>query len=304
MMFSYTFQVIFTVLFGPVFHVFYLLVHHIPPGAPSRFKLRSSIAAALPELQIVFFEANGFLIFSSAVATLVRLSQKPTIFEIAEMQVLMSVQVCSLLIIFFTLIHPIQRWWQRFAQFVLGFVVANAAMGKSQLSSGNKDLRDWQQASLGCSSVSKAFKTMTPLPYRPWLVGIFATFCVTCFLGQSVTAEQSTKTKHYKSKSPQKWNTFLQALAVFWGLLVVASMVGMFWGLELLWAQRNDLRNVVGQNFQDDLWGFGQVAALFIWAPVPVEISYHIHGESLLFNLRRPLLPDPPAQTQNFPTSS
>jgi hypothetical protein len=70
-----------------------------------------------------------FLILASAVATLVRMGQHPTIFEIAEMQILNS-----LLIILFCLIYPIDRWWQRFFQFLLGFALATAALSQSQLS--------------------------------------------------------------------------------------------------------------------------------------------------------------------------
>ncbi|KAM0253655.1 hypothetical protein ACHAQJ_007167 [Trichoderma viride] len=51
----------------------------------------------------------------------------------------------------------------------------------------------------------------------------------------------------------------------------------MVWGLVKLWGQRSELIEVAGPDFEDNEWGFGQVAALFTWLPIPVEISYKLN---------------------------
>ncbi len=129
-MYAYTFQVVLTVLCGPIFRALYLLAPRLPWS--SKLGFRDLIVSSI-DIQIVFWESDGFLIFASAVATLVRMNQAPTIFEIAEMQILMFLQLNSLVIMFFCLVHPIARWWQRFFQFLLGFGLATAALSQSRL---------------------------------------------------------------------------------------------------------------------------------------------------------------------------
>jgi hypothetical protein len=267
MMFAYSLQVAFTMLFGPIFHTIYLLTPYFP--WKSRYNFRDIISSSV-DLQIVFFEANGFLIFSSAVASLVRLSQRPTIFEIAEMQVLMFLQISSLLIIFFCLVHPIKRWWQRFLQFLLGFAAASVALSMSQLGA-NSSLQDWEEASLGCET-QQSFKTITPIPYKPWVVGIFAVCSTVCFVVKSLSAKYPEFGQTHRGKIA------IKVLEFVWAVFVLGSIAGLFIGLVFLWKQRNELKSVAGGEFQDDQWGFGQVAALFIWVPIPVEISYRING--------------------------
>ncbi len=35
---------------------------------------------------------------------------------------------------------------------------------------------------------------------------------------------------------------------------------------------------MAGAEIEDNQWGFGQIAALFTWAAIPVEISYKLNG--------------------------
>jgi hypothetical protein len=137
---------------------------------------------------------------------------------------------------------------------------------------GNASLQGWKDASLGCETET-AFKKITPVPFPSWVVGIFAVCCVVCFLIQSITA------KYPRFGQTHRGQVVLQALAILWSMLVVVAIFAMFLGLVFLWDQRNELKLVAAQDFQDNQWGFGQVAALFIWAPIPVEILYHINGK-------------------------
>jgi hypothetical protein len=275
---SYTFQSALTVLFGPVFRVFLLLSSHpfwVKTGATESgmHKMLSN-----PDVQIVFWEANGFIVFASAVAALVRMRQKPTIFEIAQVQVLMFMQINSLLITFFCLLHPVSRWWQRFFQFLSGFAVAMAALYKSRLNRVDEDL--WRLAELGCVD-KPSYKTITPIPFHSAIVWVAAAICMSAFLVQSYCASKLAKMPQWKARN-RATRIVLRSLEVFWGSFVVVSLAAMVVGLVTLWRQRGELRAVAGDHFEDQVWGFGQVAALFTWIPIPVEMSYRVNGEWLV----------------------
>ena len=214
-MYAYTFQVVLTLIFGPIFRTLHLVAPKLPWG--SRLGVRDVIESS-SDIQIVFWESNGFLIFASAVATLVRMGQEPTIFEIAEMQILMFVQLNSLLIIFFCLVHPIARWWQRFFQFLLGFALATAALSQSRLTGSAES--DYLQASKGCVS-SPAFKKITPVPYHKSVVFVVAGLCAFSFLTQSVTTVYPKFEKRQSMKKP------LLVLTILWSLLTTLSLIGL-----------------------------------------------------------------------------
>jgi hypothetical protein len=78
----------------------------------------------------------------------------------------------------------------------------------------------------------------------------------------------------------KRYRILFDALMVVWILLIGMMTVGMVIGLVMVWRQRNHLRTVVGNEFGDDTWGFGQVAAMFIWAPIPVEVVLLLSGKS------------------------
>jgi len=275
---SYTFQTALTVLLGPVFRVFLLLSSQ--PFWAKTSATQSGLHKVLsnPDVQIVFWEANGFIVFASAIAALVRMRQRPTIFEIAQIQVLMFMQLNSLIITFFCLLHPINRWWQRFFQFLLGFAVAMAALFKSRLNRVDEDL--WLLAGLGCVD-KPSYKTITPIPFHSAIVWVAAAICMSAFLVQSYCASQLAKIPEWKERS-RTIRIVLRCLEVFWGFFVVVSLAAMVVGLVTLWRQRGQLRAVAGDYFEDHVWGFGQVAALFTWIPIPVEMSYRVNGEWLV----------------------
>jgi hypothetical protein len=267
MMYAYSFQVALTLIYGPIFRFVDIVIPRLP--WKSRFRFRDLLKASI-DIQITFWESNTFLILASAAATLVRMKQRPTIFEIAEMQILAFVQLNSLLIIFFCLIHPITRWWQRFLQFLVGFSLATAALSQSRLA-GSAEV-DWAAASLGCQN-QPAFRKITPIPYSRAVVFTAAGVCIVSFVAQTLTTVFPSLKKKTGSR---KW--ILTSMAVVWGLLTTLSTAGMIWGLVILWQQRNELVKIAVPNFEDNEWGFGQVAALFTWLPIPIELSYAVNG--------------------------
>jgi hypothetical protein len=54
-------------------------------------------------------------------------------------------------------------------------------------------------------------------------------------------------------------------------VLMTGSVVFMMYELEVT---RSDLRFIVGAEYQDDEWGFGQVIAVFLWIPLCFKIMY------------------------------
>jgi len=267
MMYAYSFQSGLTLIFGPIFRTSYMVAQALPvPKTRALLQLRNAILSSA-DLQIVFWEANGFLIGATAVAALVRLDQQPTIFEIAEMQALMLAQLCSLVVVFFCLLHPVSRWWQRFSQFVISFAIATVALSLSHL--GNSEA-DWLHAGQGCNS-RPAYKRLSPVPVSSVVVYVTAVLCVTGFIVQSLGARYPAWSGTWTGKN------ILRAMTAVWIAVVLASMIGMFIALATLWNQRNQLHSLVGEGFEDNLWGFGQVAALFTWLPIPVEMSYRFN---------------------------
>lgn len=278
-MFSYTFEVALTLLFGPVFYMIYRV--YMLRRSHKRHEVgekKDKLITCLSELQITFFDTNIFLIFSSAAASLVRIQQGPMLFELAEMQVLMSLQALSLLISLFTLIHPVERRGQRFIQFIVGYALAITAMQRSQINDDGPNSTNWKMAVAGCAANSNAYRTITPLVYPGWLVILFSVFSAVAFVMQIISTEWDLQTKR------QKWRRGLFGLEVVSGMLVSASIVGMVFGLYLLWKQRADLINIVKDLSHDGDWGFGQVAALFAWMVIPVEIWYQVCGKSFIFS--------------------
>lgn len=261
MMHAYNLQVVLSILFGPLYRLLTILVsryNKAPEGSTSHL-----LVSELQNVQSLFYSSNGFFIISSAVASLVRLAQDATIFEIAEMQALAFLQLNSLLVSFLCLARPIRRWVLKTLATTIVFICVIVVLAKSQLSSRKRT--NWKEASLGCEHNTSDFGVITPIPYPPAAVGIFA---AAGFLGLCL---RSLRAKFQGSRRNQ---ILFKLLVGIWVTLIALMSACMILGLAMVWRQREHLREVVGNNFEDDIWGFGQVAALFIWAPIPVDIFY------------------------------
>ncbi|KAH8900515.1 hypothetical protein GQ53DRAFT_776313 [Thozetella sp. PMI_491] len=267
MMYAYSVQVALTILFGPIYKVIHHFLAHLT--WEPRHGVRHLVNSCA-DIQIVFWESNTFIILASAVATLVRIRQKPPIFEISEMRILIFVQLNSLLITFFCLVHPVRRWWQRFFQFILGFALATAALSQARLSSSRETLS--LQANQGCQSQS-VFREITPIDYHKYVVFLAAGLCGISFIMQTFTILYSRIHRH------GRWNQVLQWLKVLWALLTTASFGAMLWGHSQSWRLRSYLITVARGDFEDNQWGFGQVAAMFTWVPIALEAVYKVNGE-------------------------
>ena len=57
------------------------------------------------------------------------------------------------------------------------------------------------------------------------------------------------------------------------GTIVTGCMIYLMCVLE---GTRNYLRSIIGVDFQDDQWGFGQVIAVFVWIPLCLRVTYFV----------------------------
>ncbi|KAL5003033.1 hypothetical protein BDV10DRAFT_155433 [Aspergillus recurvatus] len=254
MMYAYSIQTALTILAGPVYRLLYLT-----------FAPVSSFIRDLKDIQMNFFSSNGFFVGSSALATLAHLSQNPSTFEIAEMQAMAFLQVNSVLVTFFCMVvaQPMSRWAARVFLYFVVFVLVIVALGKSHLNGDSK--ANWRLASDGCAHSSTDYGVINPIPYPSWTVAIFAVAGTIAFWLQSLK-EKFQADKLHKSA--------FRALMLFWVLLIGLLTACMVVGLEMMWRQRRHLKSLARDQFEDDEWGFGQIAALTIWAPIPVELIY------------------------------
>ncbi|KAJ5963199.1 uncharacterized protein N7479_003075 [Penicillium vulpinum] len=254
MMYAYSIQTGLTILVGPVYRIVYLTLAPV-----------SAFVRDIKDVQTNFFSSNGFFVGSSAIATLANLSQSPSTFEIAEMQAMAFLQVNSILVTFFCLVvaQPMSRWAARVLLYFAVFVLVIVALGKSNLDGDSKE--NWRLASDGCAHSSTDYSVINPIPYPSWTVAIFAVAGTFAFWLQSLKEKFQADKLH---------RSLFRFLMLFWVLLTGLLTAGMVVGLTMMWRQRRHLRSLARDQFEDDQWGFGQIAALTIWAPIPVELLY------------------------------
>ncbi|OJJ08463.1 hypothetical protein ASPVEDRAFT_66429 [Aspergillus versicolor CBS 583.65] len=254
MMYAYSIQTGLTILVGPVYRILYLA-----------FSPVSAFIRDLKDIQVNFFSSNAFFVGSSALATLAHLSQSPSTFEVAEMQAMAFLQVNSILVTFFCLVvtQPVSRWAARVILYFAVFVLVTVALGKSHLGSDSR--KNWQLASDGCAHSSTDYSVINPVPYPGWTAAIFAVAGTLAFWLQTLKGKFQDNVLHRSA---------FKALMLLWVLLIGLLTAGMVVGVVMMWRQRRHLRSLARDEFEDDEWGFGQIAALTIWAPIPVELIY------------------------------
>lgn len=265
MMYAYSAQVVFTILLGPIFRLLQLGISRY--GRPSNVNRVLSFLTNLQPIQTFLFGANGYFILSTAVASLVRLGQTAPIFEVAEMQAIAFLQLNSLLVNFFCLARPISQWSARVFFVTVVFICVIVVLAKSQLS-GMKRM-NWKLASEGCEHSTSDFGVITPIPYPSSAVIVLAAAGVLGLCLRSI--KESFQGRHRN-------RVLFNFLMGFWVMLIALMTVGMLLGLAMVWRQREHLRVVVGEKYEDDVWGFGQVNALFIWAPIPIQFLLILTG--------------------------
>jgi len=129
------------------------------------------------------------------------------------------------------------------------FVLVIVVLGRVRLSSSRR--QKWLLASQVCAQKSPEYGVITPVLYPSWVAAIFAVSGMLRFWAQ--VSKGFFKRKH-----------LFRALMFVWVLLIGLVTADMVTGLIMIWRQRHYLRSVARDEFEDDVWGLGQVAALFI----------------------------------------
>ena len=100
-------------------------------------------------------------------------------------------------------------------------------------------------------------------------------------LGNTSEGAPGNAPRNTPRNTPKKMKEALKKAAqnCLWPILVatsLASAIGSFYCMVQLEHKRSAMKAVTGDGFTDDQWGFGQVVALFLWAPVLVEFLFVI----------------------------
>jgi hypothetical protein len=279
-------QFVSIVIFGPLFVAIYGYGKqgHLSPDSLEFWK----------ELQDTFLDTSAQFTIPVTVAAVVRLHQSPPFFEIAFLQSLTTMQFLGL---FCTAIAtgvamPKRRSIRRvlvislylvvdfgFYMGVVGYLrtskaswttikqLASACGEYSQLTPGFVYI---QTHKLSVGSGIQGFKNfLNPFSKGGWI--IFG-LTVAAVAGLAVTVVVVFAIYQcLRSRSP--WVLGPMSLGFFGGTLYC---------MILLERKRQVMKKVTGSDFQDNQWGFGQVMALFLWAPLLVQSLYYILGNSFL----------------------
>jgi hypothetical protein len=67
------------------------------------------------------------------------------------------------------------------------------------------------------------------------------------------------------------------------GLICLALTIGTVYCTAQLEYKRDVMKSVTGPDFEDNQWGFGQIIALFLWAPLLIQSAYCAIGNFSVF---------------------
>jgi len=232
----------------------------------------------LPKLQSLFVDLSSQFTIPVTIASLVRLHQYPPYFEVAFLHTLTTMQFISLFSITIASSSAIPEPfdWKRFWVVSLYMVVE-----------------------FGCyMSIVSFFRTSKSSPET------IQDLIAACKAYLPLSPAYSY-VKTYQISSYVKSNIFvwiiggLGLLIVCWGLVFgtiglllffpgafelqglvsLAFLIGTLVCLVQMERQRNTMRAVIGAQFQDDQWGFGQVLSICLWAPLIIQSFYYLAGE-------------------------
>ncbi|KAH0541385.1 hypothetical protein FGG08_004149 [Glutinoglossum americanum] len=286
-----------TFLFGPVLSTVQRF------QTPTQRAIPSPLFVSLKRIQIVITDANAFLGITALIAALVRLQQRPAVFEMTFLKYLSSLM---LLLIWTSVLSQITlnigrtprvltiSAYVSIAVSMLYNVFRDAGVPPAELSAyrgvvaechasqGYQDLRIQQQAGL-LSRKSMAKPVGGGLVVITVVGGILGA----CF---SISARYSSKSPPASKGlrgSREWWLKYTKLSTWYTTLIVLTYLATAFLGIGLWQAQeaRWLLRRAIGSSYQDDQWGFGQVTAALIPAPIFVTALHEIHGS--LFKKQR-----------------
>ncbi|KAF7979988.1 hypothetical protein HWV62_40072 [Athelia sp. TMB] len=275
----YVFQAILTLLFGPLFCVFYYY----------RDIFTKQTVENLEELHDTFLDVSAQFSIPVAVAAVVRFRQDPPFYEITFMHSLLTMQFLSLLSTAITAgIFETRKKPMRIAVICLyGLIEFGFYMG---IVGGLRTNRVRWEAIDQLGEACKAYGTLLPgfeeIPrLRQIRIGAMmgsagsygwkGVFIVIGFFLLGIVG-------------------LFVAGGIIFGLLMVLSSkdiwvlgltsfaftIGTLVEMGQMERTRTLMQAITGADFGDNQWGFGQVVSLFLWVPICVQAGYYVIRES------------------------
>ncbi|KAH0541686.1 hypothetical protein FGG08_003849 [Glutinoglossum americanum] len=217
---------------------------------------------AKPKIRRLFFEVQGLFTVPIFIASVVRIEQAPPLFEITFLQFLNWTLAFSFYATFWSLYHSLRKWPMVFytcCVVALQMTIFTRSGSQKPIPMEARQIidhctehsaiapqyagQDWKlQVAVGCAVVGFALTILA----------------IACIYSRA-------------SRRPFKRRPVFQMYGI-----CCAGMA--LYGATQLVAVREAMRNDAGQAFMDDQWGFGQVAAVFMWVPWAIQIAEHVYG--------------------------
>ncbi|KZP20587.1 hypothetical protein FIBSPDRAFT_1044839 [Athelia psychrophila] len=303
----YVLQAVLTVLFGPLFCVFYYHFHDdLADGT------KTKLGEKLEELHDTFLDTIAQFSIPVAVATVIRFHQNPPFYEIDFMHSLTTMQLLSLLATAVTagIFGPSDNYKSTIRIIVIciyGLFDFGFYMG---LVGGLRTSAARWEAINELGNACQAYGTLLPgfeaiqklrslLPHANWHWSLnVKEFFEELFLGFTFKSETGggARTKALfiiialivaalvslaivVGVMWLLWNIFREWEGIACigpiGLMSLGLSIGTLVELVRMQQTRTIMQHIAGPDFADNQWGFGQVVSLFLWVPVCAQAIYY-----------------------------
>lgn len=280
---SYIFQAVLTVIFGPLFCLYYA----------NRGKFSKDANETLEMLHDTFLDISAQFSIPVAIAAVIRFRQHAPFYELEFLRSLTTMQFLSLLCTAVTTgIFEERKSPQRiFIVVIYGIVDFGFYMG---LIGGLRTNRgEWAML----TELSEACKSYSHI--LPWSAYIPAPNMHLFKLGHISKAKTAVEDFFDIPVDASEWRiigiiigfifAFILSIFLLIGLVYLlksqelvflapislAFAIGSLVEVAQMERTRDIMKDLAGQDFLDDQWGFGQVIALFLWTPLCMQIVYY-----------------------------
>ena len=213
-------------------------------------------------VQKFFFEAQGLFTVSVLVAAVVRIKQFPPLFEIAFLQYLNWTLAFSIYATFWSLLDSPRKWPTALytcCTALLQITVFVLSESPQVIPENQRQLID---------NCTKYLDTAPHYAGQDRSLHVVI-ICVVIVLAGIIPA---FIWGYYRMKNESfEWKPVFKVYGI-----CCAGMA--LYGATQLFVIRNVMRNATGSSFADDQWGFGQVAAVFMWVPWTIQSVEHIYS--------------------------
>lgn len=262
---SYIFQIILTVVFGPLFVALYGYRRQKikDRGSEDSSNLRDT-QEYLRNLQTTFIDVSGQFSIIVSVAGAVRLRQSPPFFEVAFLQSLAIVQFLGLFSVVFAsgVAMSKPRNLRRVTVLCLYmsiefcfYIVMQLSLQTSQTFVNS--IQEMATSCCGYNGIWPGYNYVPPHPWTDW-VGLAIGIPICCLLGIWLASCILRKRTSFRA-GPVSFGFALGSLVYF----------------VQLQRTRVTMRSATGAEFQDNQWGFGQVMAALLWTPLLIQVLYY-----------------------------